>query len=60
MNLIVKAMAAPVTELLKQFKVDPIVNEPGNEMIRIGFGRNKHRGFARVDVWNRGFRVTAR
>jgi hypothetical protein len=53
-------MAAPVTELLKQFKVDPIVNEPGNEMIRIGFGRNKHRGFARVDAWNRGFRVTAR
>lgn len=58
MNLIVKAIALPLVRLAHKFKVTPITNEPGNEMIRLGIGRNNYRAFARVDTWNKGFRVT--
>jgi hypothetical protein len=60
MNPIVKAIGLPVVQLLQQFKVTPLTNAPGNEMIRFGVGRNGYRAFARVDVWNKGFRVTKR
>lgn len=53
-------LVKPIIRLLRQLKVTPITNEPGNEMIRIGIGRNEYRPFARVDAWNRSYRVTKR
>lgn len=39
-------------------KVDRIDLEPGGEMIRAGFGRNKFRWFFRVDLWKVAYRFT--
>ena len=32
--------------------------DPANRMLRIGFGKNEGRLFARVDFWFIGFRIT--
>jgi hypothetical protein len=53
-------LVRPIIRLLRQLKVESITNEPGNEMIRIGIGRNNYRPFARVDAINKGYRVTKR
>lgn len=51
----------PILDLFNEhLEVFPLTNEPGNEMIRVGGGLNKHRGFFRIDLWSKGFRVTKR
>lgn len=51
----------PIRDLFNEhLEVFPLTNDPGNEMIRVGGGLNKHRGFFRVDLWSKGFRVTKR
>jgi hypothetical protein len=32
--------------------------DKNNRMLRIGFGKNEGRWFARVDLWGVGFRIT--
>ena len=39
-------------------KFTKINMDKGDRMIRIGFGQNKGRWFARVDLWFFGIRVT--
>jgi len=34
--------------------------DPPNRMVRIGFGKNNGRWFARVDLWFVGFRLTGK
>lgn len=41
-----------------QFKVEKLINKPGNEMWRIGGGFHAYRGFFRIDLGSVGFRVT--
>ncbi|QBJ02941.1 hypothetical protein MZD04_gp407 [Pseudomonas phage Psa21] len=53
-------MATSIIRASKQVKFTPLVNKPGNEMIRIGVGRNNYRLFGRVDLWNKGVRVTVK
>ena len=39
------------------FKVEKLVNKPGNEMWRIGGGFHAYRGFFRIDLGSVGFRI---
>ena len=43
---------------LPQFKIEKLVNKPGNEMWRIGGGFHAYRGFFRIDVGTVGYRIT--
>ncbi len=37
-------------------KIDKLVLDSSNRMIRIGFGKNDGNWFFRVDIWYRGYR----
>lgn len=39
-------------------KITKVEMKSGSRMIRIGFGQNESRWFARVDLWFVGFRVS--
>lgn len=38
--------------------ITKVLMEPGERMIRLGFGQNKGRWFIRLDLWRVGFRLT--
>jgi hypothetical protein len=38
-------------------RIHKIIMEPEGRMIRFGFGKNKGRWFARVDLWTIGYRL---
>ncbi|ABY63253.1 hypothetical protein ST201phi2-1p430 [Pseudomonas phage 201phi2-1] len=42
---------------LKSFKIERLVNKPGNEMWRIGGGYHDYRKYFRIDLGSRGYRV---
>ena len=44
--------------ILGTIKLERLINEPGNEMWRIGRGYNKYRPFIRVDWKRRAWRWT--
>lgn len=58
MSKLVVTVARPIVRFLQQIKVTHLTNDPGNEMIRVGVGRNKTRPFARVDLWDIGVRLS--
>jgi hypothetical protein len=43
---------------LPQFKIEKLVNKPGNEMWRIGGGFHAYRGYFRIDIGTVGYRIT--
>lgn len=49
--------------LWRHFKsryVTKVENAPGNEMIRLGSGRNQYRWYIRLDLWSVGYRLARR
>lgn len=43
---------------IPKFKIETLVNKPGNEMWRIGVGLHAYRGFFRIDIGSVGYRIT--
>lgn len=43
---------------LPKFKIEKLVNKPGNEMWRIGGGFHAYRGFFRIDLGTVAYRIT--
>lgn len=49
---------APVSKVYGSFKVDKILVDSDNTVIRIGYGKHKGTKFFRVDLWSTAYRVT--
>lgn len=41
---------------LQVMKIETIILDKHNRMLRIGFGKNKGTWFFRIDLWFKGFR----
>lgn len=48
----------PVSKVYGNFKVDKILVDSDNTVIRIGYGKHKGTKFFRVDLWSTAYRVT--
>jgi len=57
-RLALRPLYQPVKDVTKHLAITHIPLEADNEMIRIGGGFNKGRGFVRVDLWRDAYRVT--
>lgn len=55
---VLKPLYQPVEPIVKKLAITHIPLEADNEMIRLGGGFNKGRGFVRVDLWRDAYRVT--
>lgn len=48
----------PSCKVYSRFKVDKILVDSDNTVIRIGYGKHKGTKFFRVDLWSTAYRVT--
>lgn len=55
---IVVNKTAPASKIYGSFKVDKILVDSDNTVIRIGYGKHKGTKFFRVDLWSTAYRVT--